>query len=142
MDLGDGASRARAKDRRPAYVAAFLLFLVTPQAVALALQFHRGFRPFVHPPSRVALSWDMFAIEISRCDLRWNPPLDVVGHPLPSLRSAGQPLEWDPVFNNVEQYAAAGRYGCDYARPNTPTRVSLTCATAEGQIVRDDFPCH
>jgi hypothetical protein len=126
--------------RNPAYVAAFLAALALPQAAALVMQIHIGFRPFAHAPVRVPLSWDMFATAISRCDVRWEPPLNIGGHPVGSIHQTGQPLEWDPVYDRVEDYVVAARMGCAYATPHT--LATLQCFTSDGRTVRDALVCH
>jgi hypothetical protein len=126
-------------DRSATYVAGFLSVLAASQLVALGEQARRGYRPFVHAPVRVPLSWDMFATAIARCDVQWDPPLLVDGRRLGRLREAGQPLEWDPVYDHVEDYAAAAQGGCAYAIPWATIR--LTCFTHEGVRVDHAFRC-
>jgi hypothetical protein len=126
--------------RNPAYVATFLAALVLPQAAALVAQLHSGYRPFGHAPVRVPLSWDMFATAISRCDVRWQPPIDVGGRLVSSIQQTGQPLEWDPVYDRVEDYVVAARMGCTHAPPHAVA--TLQCFTSDGRTVRDAFLCH
>jgi hypothetical protein len=126
-------------DKNPVYVAGFLLLLVVPQLAAIRGQLQAGYRPFTHVPIRVPLSWDMFSTAITRCDVHWDPPVVVRGTTLASLRQAGSALEWDPVYDRMEDYAMAARIGCSGARPGTTVR--LTCFTYEGRTVTDAFPC-
>jgi hypothetical protein len=126
-------------DRSPVYVAGFVALLVVTQAVAMGMQFASGYRPFGQAPTRVPLSWDMFATAISRCDVRWDPPLRTPLGPLARLRDTGQPIEWDIVYDNVSNYEAAAHYGC--ARGGRGTNVTLLCFTSEGETTRDAFRC-
>jgi hypothetical protein len=126
-------------DRNPLYVAGFLLFLIVPQGHALAQQFRLGYRPFGQAPQRVTLSWDMFSTAISRCDVRWDPPLNAEGRPLARLHDSGTALEWDPVYDRVEDYMHAAEYGCVYGRPHTTA--TLQCFTFEGEAVKNVFRC-
>jgi hypothetical protein len=114
-----------------------LLGLVTVQALAFGAQIEAGFRPFGAPPRRVPFSWDMFAVRIERCDLRWDPPLPI-GKGVARLRDVAPTLEWDPVFGRREEYRETGRLACDFAE--APTRVTLRCFTPEGEVV-DAFDC-
>lgn len=125
--------------RRPAYVAGFVLVLVLAQLTALGVQFARGYRPFFHAPTRVPLSWDMFSTAISRCDVRWEPPLPHPSGRFARLRDAGRALEWDPVYDRVPDYIAAGMGAC--RRATEPTLVHLACFTSEGRSLSYDLPC-
>jgi hypothetical protein len=118
-------------------VAVLLAGLVTLQALAFGAQIRAGFRPFGGPPGRVPFSWDMFAVRIERCDLRWDPPLPL-GDGVDRLRDVAPALGWDPVFDRCEEYREAGLEGCYFARG--PTRVILRCVTPEGDVV-DAFDC-
>jgi hypothetical protein len=106
---------------------------------AIGGQLEAGYRPFTHVPIRVALSWDMFSTAITRCDVHWDPPVVVRGTRLASLREAGTALEWDPVYDRMQDYVMAARVGCSGARPGTTAH--LTCFTAEGQTVTDALAC-
>ena len=128
----------RPLDRSPAYVASFVLLLALPQAWALAEQLRLGYRPFGHAPVRVPLSWDMFSTAISRCDVRWDPPLDLGPKKLARMREAGVTLEWDPVYDRVEDYAYAGRIGCAFG---SPARSSAAVLHEDGKATRDGFRC-
>jgi hypothetical protein len=111
--------------------------LVTVQALAFGAQIWSGFRPFGAPPLRIPFSWDMFAVRIERCDLRWDPPLPI-GNGVARLRDVAPALEWDPVYSRREHYREAGRRACYFAE--VPTRVLLRCFTPEGEVV-DAFDC-
>jgi hypothetical protein len=127
--------------------------LVVTQAVAMGAQFASGYRPFGQAPIRVPLSWDMFATAISRCDVRWDPPLRTPPqedleqsrrpglwfHPLARLRDTGLPLEWDIVYDHVDDYEAAAHFGC--TRATRGTLVTLLCFTSEGETKHDAFRC-
>jgi hypothetical protein len=126
-------------DRSPTYVAAFLSLLGLAQAGALVAQVVRGYRPFIHAPDRVVLSWDMFSTAISRCDVRWDPPLDVGGRPVARLHDTGLPIEWDPVYDHVADYQATAAIGC--TRAARGTTVTLLCFTSDGETVHDAFHC-
>src|SRR3954469_15001752 len=96
--------------------------LGTTQAVAFGAQLAAGFRPFGGPPGRVPFSWDMFAIRIERCDLRWDPPLPL-GTGVARLHDMAPLLEWDPTYDRREEYRMIGQEACFVAR--VPTRILL-----------------
>ena len=123
----------------PRSVVLFLTLLAVPQVVALGEQVALGFRPFGHEPRRVPLSWDMFSVPIARCDVRWTPPLNMDGHSVARLRDTGTALEWDPVYDRVEDYTLAARYGCEFA--SVPTTAQLRCVTSEAAVALDSFAC-
>jgi hypothetical protein len=127
-----------AVDRNPVYVAGFLSVLVLAQATALVTQVARGYRPFRDAPTRVPLSWDMFATAITRCDVRWDPPLVNEGHVIARLRDAGMRFEWDPVYDFLADYVTTARIGCARAPEST---VTLLCFTSAGETVHDAFRC-
>lgn len=126
-------------DRNPLYVAGFVLVLALVQGRALAQQYVSGYRPFGHPPSRVAFSWDMFATAITRCDVEWSPPLQVGDRTVGHLRDSGRTFEWDPVYDSVEGYTGAAHYGCAFG--NAATTATVRCVTFEGKLVNDAFRC-
>ena len=99
------------------------------QALAFGRQFALGFRPFHTAPQRVPLSWDMFAIDIERCDIRWSPPLQIDGTTIPSLHALSAPFEWDVVYNTREHYRAVAKYACVTSAPGPDARkrYRLTC---------------
>ncbi len=98
-----------------AYVMGFLLFLAVFQLRALFLQFESGFQLFVHEPTRVLFSWDMFATRTERCMMEWDPPLQrtPVG-PLTDLRQLSVPIEWDVIYDSMQDYEYVGRMGCAF----------------------------
>ena len=117
-----------------------LLGLVVVQASACWKQVSLGFRPFGAPPTRVPFSWDMFAVAIERCDLKWDPPLPLwnSANGISRLRNVAPVLEWDPVFDRRDEYREVGRAACEFALPNT--RVALRCFTKDGET-DDAFAC-
>jgi hypothetical protein len=117
-----------------------LLFLVNVamlQAVAFVGQFASGFVPFVHPPSRVPFSWDMFAVEIERCDIEWTPALPI-GDGVSTLSGTAIGIEWFPVFDRVDAYRRFATHYCQAAQE--PTNVRLHCVTPEGPV-EEQFSC-
>jgi hypothetical protein len=130
------ALRAVGRARRLG-IALLLAGLVAVQAIAFGTQIRAGFRPFGGPPGRVPFSWDMFAVRIERCDLRWDPPLRL-GDDVARLHDVAAPLEWDPAYDRRDDYREVGRRGCVFAQ--APTRVTLRCFTPEGDVV-DAFDC-
>jgi hypothetical protein len=116
-----------------------VIVLVVAQGRALVQQYRSGYRPFGHAPSRVALSWDMFSTAITRCAVQWSPPLRVGGRTLATLRDGGRALEWDPVYDSLEGYLGAARYGCSLAGEGAT--VTVRCVTSEGRSVNDAFRC-
>lgn len=125
--------------RRPLYVLLFLALLAAPQAYALFTQFRLGFRPFRAPPTRVALSWDMFAIRIERCDVLWDPPLPTPDGPLYRLHQRALPLEWDFSLNTVEQYQTLAAWACENF--HATARATVLCFTPEGKEVTRVVDC-
>jgi hypothetical protein len=125
--------------RSPRAVALFLVLLAAPQLAALARQFQLGFRPLGKAPSRVPLSWDMFAVGIERCSVEWSPPVSTPLGRLSSLRDASVRLEWDLVSDSVAGYETWARWGCRHAAG--PTRARLRCFTMDGRAENDAFDC-
>jgi hypothetical protein len=126
--------------RRPAVVALLVALLAGAQLAALGAQWRAGFRPFVHEPGRVPLSWDMFAVRIERCDVAWAPSLPVDdGPPIARMSERARPLEWFAVYDTRESYRAVGLQGCSLARPGT--RVTLSCHLPDGTSAREAFDC-
>ena len=125
----DSSPRATAGPRAPKkwLAVGFVTAIVLLQAAAIARQFQLGFIPFVTVPTRVPFSWDMFSIPIERCGIAWEPELQLGERRVPTLRSLAPALEWDPVYNTVQDYLAAARFGCNFRR--APTIVKLTCAS-------------
>lgn len=118
---------------RAAYVACLLFALAGAQVAAQAVQLSSGFRPLSHPPTRVALSWDMFAIKIDRCAVRWEPPITVDQRPVARWRDRTAPLEFDTVYNVARDWDDAALYGCGF-REGRPTTVHVACATSDGEV--------
>jgi hypothetical protein len=115
------------------YCGLLLAGLVAIQARAAVQQVVGGFRPFRHPPGRVAYSWDMFAIRMERCALSWAPPLAIEGASVSSWRDRSFSLEFDTVYNDARSYDAVARRGCEY-RTAARTDATLVCLTSDGQI--------
>ena len=125
---------------RPWLIAAFLALLVSVQLVALGQQFALGYRPFVHPPARVPLSWDMFAQPIERCELRWTPPLRIYGREVHAMPELGPRFEWDAVLDYSEDYEQLGLDACaEFGEPDA--HVVLTCFLPEGRTLHREVPC-
>jgi hypothetical protein len=131
----------RALDRHPAYAALFVAVLVLPQLLAMVGQVRAGYRPFVHAPVRVALSWDMFAVNIERCRMTFDPPLPPEAGRVARFRPVRQTLEWDPipVFDSVGTYRRVAKRACRDAAPET--QVHLRCFLPGARELRDDHPC-
>src|SRR5262249_39155039 len=94
---GDGGNHEIDARMRRSCAATRRAGLVIVQALAFGAQIKAGFRPFGAPPRRVPFSWDMFAVRIERCDLRWDPPLPL-GDGVTHLHDMAPAVEWDPVF--------------------------------------------
>jgi len=125
---------------RPWVIAAFLALLVSVQLGAVGQQFTLGYRPFVHAPARVPLSWDMFAQPIERCELRWTPPLQIYGREVHAMPELGPRFEWDAVLDYSEDYEQLGLQACaEFGAPNTS--VELTCFLPEGRTLHREVPC-
>jgi hypothetical protein len=111
-----------------------------PQVAALATQAYRGFVPFGRTaPERVALSWDMFATSIVRCDVRFDPSAPLVHGTFSSLRAASSPIEWDIAAGSIDGYRAIADAVCKKAGP--PLRASLVCFLPDGSVSRDAIEC-
>jgi hypothetical protein len=123
--------------RKPIVVFVFLAAMAFVQFAAMLRQFQHGFVPFRTLPVRVPFSWDMFGLQIARCDVEWTPPLPARGG-VQHLRDLGAFLEWDPIYNVPEAYFAAARAGCTLR--HTPTVVRVMCMTAQGRLERG-FEC-
>jgi hypothetical protein len=117
--------------RGRAYFAVLFGVIVVVQVAALILQARAGFVPFRHAPTRVPYSWDMFAIQISRCEITWEPPLAIKGSRVAQWNDRGPRLEFEPVFNTPDDYERAARVGCFY-RTSPHTVATLHCAIADG----------
>jgi hypothetical protein len=123
---------------RPVLVGLFVVGLFGVQLYALGRQVASGYRPFGPPPLRVALSWDMFATRIERCDVRWDPPLPVRGG-LDRFSRLARPIEWFPVLDRVASYRRMATGACRLAR--VPTRISLRCWLPDGTRPEETLPC-
>jgi len=123
-------------------VFAFILVLFVPQLIAFFLQFKEGFVPFVHEPRRIALSWDMFSTPVERCRLAWEPPVSLPGKALGSFVEMGTRLEWDPMFDHVDEYRQTGQVFCLLGGGKiAKSRIVLDCFLPSGVESRDDIPC-
>jgi len=111
-----------ALSRSPLVVLVLALVLAGPQLAGFATQFYRGFVPFRTTPTRVTLSWDMFATHIERCGVNWSPPLP---GPLFELRQKSRALEWQSVADTREHYDRIAAWAC--ATFHQPNRALLTC---------------
>jgi hypothetical protein len=130
----------RAVERNPIYVAVFLAVLVLPQARACTRQVtEAGFRPFTHAPERVAFSWDMFSVPITRCTIDIDPPAHFGSTEVRSMHGTGLPLEWDPVYDTAGDYALAAHEACTFA-PTTATAL-VRCFYQDGHTTRDAISC-
>ncbi len=138
-------------DQSPLYFCCFLLTLFGLQGVSLARQFQFGFRLFGTPPVRVLFSWDMFATRTERCELCWDPPLQLKGFGSVScLKDLSQPFEWEIVFDQKGHYEWAGHHGClleswgvpsGHRETPQPHTVNLQCFTLEGRVEESSFLC-
>jgi hypothetical protein len=146
LTLGARSQDAAAMDggiRRAAHaleVAACLGLLVLLQLAGAARQVKHGFVPFVHPPTRVRFSWDMFSPDITRCDVAWSPPLRVGERTIEKLGDVAPTLEFDVVMGELGEYRALALQGCDH-RTAKATRAAITCQTPEGHFVDVDVAC-
>jgi hypothetical protein len=127
-------------ERTPIYVAIFLLTLSAPQLVATASQFYFGFRPFAHDPVRVPLSWDMFATRVERCTLSWGLPLKFSSQSIYSLRDIELPLEWDIIFDHVDDYRAVKKGICQ-SFAMSPTQAQMHCFLPDGTETEEASDC-
>jgi hypothetical protein len=109
---------------RVAYFLALCTLLVVVQLRAEIVQVAGGYRPFGHPPERVAFSWDMFAVDLQRCVVSWDPPL---------------PLEWDTVMY-VSGYERVAKEACRY-QTAPATVVKLECPSTSGEVREIAFSC-
>lgn len=102
-------------------------------------QLTSGFVPFVHAPQRVAFSWDMFSVPITRCTVDYVPPIQIGHRVVAHMHDTGQVLEWDPVFDRAEDYALAAREGCEGA--SRWTTATVTCFFEDGRMTSDAIRC-
>jgi hypothetical protein len=125
---------------RHLYGALLIAALAVLQLGAELLQVRSGFRPFRHAPARVPYSWDMFAIRIERCVVTWDPPLDVDGERVSRWHDRLPGLEFDSVFNDSDNYAAAAEHGCSY-RTARRTVATLSCFGGDSGAHETSFDC-
>ena len=134
---------ARTKSRglpQTAYVVLLIAALAGLQVRAEIGQIAAGFRPFVHPPSRVAYSWDMFAIRMDRCAIRWDPPLSIEGQQVARWRDRVWPIEFDSVYNDIRSYEIVSTAACAY-RSAPATVVTLQCFLGDGGVDEHSVDC-
>jgi hypothetical protein len=125
---------------RVLYFAVLLGLLAAVQVRAQVVQVLSGYRPLSHPPGRVPYSWDMFAIRLDRCVVRWDPPLDVDGQRVARWHDRLPDLEFDTVFNDADWYVAAAARGCAY-RTRASTLAYLKCFSSDGRADERSFDC-
>jgi hypothetical protein len=117
-----------------------LALLAVVQISALSWQFVDGFGLFLNEPRRVPFSWDMFSNPVERCTLNWLPALHVENQTLAKLRDLTLPIEWDVVYDSIDDYKAIGAYMCAH-HAAAPTRVNFHCYLHNGSELRDEFSC-
>jgi hypothetical protein len=125
---------------RVLYFSSLLAVLAVVQLNAQVEQLRGGFRPFSHPPGRVAYSWDMFAIRLDRCVVGWDPPLAIDGQRVARWHDRVPPLEFDTVFNDADWYLAAAGRGCQY-RTQAATVAYLQCFRSNGTADEHRYNC-
>ena len=128
----------------PRSIALFILMLAVVQAAAFERQFILGFVPFVHEPTRVPFSWDMFANRVERCTLEWAPPLQLGDHQLARLRDVEVPFEWDVTFDRAADYRMTGDWLCHmggFQKGPGSTQVKMKCFIQNGTEFHDQFNC-
>ena len=122
-----------------------IAILVSLQALALEHQFEAGFWPFVHAPSRVPFSWDMFAVHVTKCAVSWEPPLSprIGTRPVKSIADISPHLEWNPAFPDVASYRHFASQMCRLARlpPRAQETVSLKCLSDDWRQSEQTFEC-
>jgi hypothetical protein len=124
----------------PFYFLGLCAILVVVQLRAQALQLVAGYRPFGHAATRVAFSWDMFAVGIQRCAVTWNPPLSVEGKSIVRWSDRGTYFEWDNAMSSIDGYEQEALDACDY-RTATPTMVEMSCINSDGERSASRFRC-
>lgn len=140
------ACGSRRRAVRPALAVLVVGVLVVTQASALLRQFELGFRPFSRAPSRVPLSWDMFATHITRCAVTWTPPLQPQnedGRVVRSVADLSRGLEWGPVADSISGYLRFTRKLCARSRAvsSLARSAQLVCYQAVGEEMQIDVPC-
>jgi hypothetical protein len=122
------------------YVALLLGLLAAVQLRALAMQFVQGFRPLSHAPTRVAYSWDMFAIRLDRCSMGWDPPLAIEGQRVARWHDRLPAVEFDTVFNAIDSYGAAAMHACQYESAPA-THATMKCFSSGGEVREFGIDC-
>lgn len=115
---------------RPILMVAVIGTLVFIQVRAQLKQYESGFRPMKQEPTRVAFSWDMFAIRIERCAITFSPPLRSRDgeRTVRSFSDLSPLIEWNPVYNQTSHYAGFAQRLCSqYSPPDEEIRVRLVC---------------
>jgi hypothetical protein len=110
------------------------------QMRAQLLQWREAYRPFSHAPVRVPYSWDMFAIRLERCTIRWDPPLEIDGKPVSTWHDRAFPIEFDTVYNRARDYYGAARTGCAF-RSEPKTVTTVVCVHGNGKIDEHSIEC-
>ncbi len=123
------------------YCLALLAALVLVQGRAEVRQWEGGYRPFGPAPVRVPYSWDMFAIRIDRCSIRWDPPIEIAGARVSRWHDRTFPLEFDTVYDRAQAYEGAAQLGCAF-RTTPKTVFNLVCVHGDGLIDESSFACH
>ncbi len=125
--------------RRTVYFLALIALLVGVQLRAEIVQVKDGYKPFGAPPQRVPFSWDMFAVDIDRCAVSWDPPLTIDGRKVARFRDTGTYFEWDSVYD-LASYKTVARAACKY-KSAEDTAVRMTCARTTGALQEIYFAC-
>jgi hypothetical protein len=140
LDAKRSLVRARPGKLRAIYVGVLVLALAIPQAWAQVEQVRTGYRPFVTSPTRVSYSWDMFSTAVERCDVHWDPPLQVEGRPVSAMSDRSAPVEFDTVYDDRKDYRAFAFDACaSFGRP--ATTVTMRCALPNGTVEETHEPC-
>ncbi len=125
----------------PFYLVGFLLLVGVPQLFAIIFQFKMGFSPFVHDPVRVPFSWDMFSNRVERCGVTWDPPLQGPLGALSSLRQFGTTMEFDIIYDHIDQYRGVAQWLCGMGGPHNGSRIRLRCFVPKGTEIDDELAC-
>jgi hypothetical protein len=118
----------------PVDTRAIYIGLIGWQLAAVGGQVAVGFVPFVESPGRVAGSWDMFAPCIERCDIGWEPAVNVGGRSIRFLHELAAPLEFFFVQSRVDAYRQLAA-----ALATEPTHVQLHCFLPAGKTFSEAF---
>jgi len=125
---------------RAIYGLALLVAIAAVQVRAEFLQWWGGYRPFSHAPARAPYSWDMFAIRLERCAIRWDPPLEIEGRRVSTWHDRSFPIEFDTVYNRARDYYGAARTGCAF-RSEPKTVTTVVCVHGDGHIDEGSAEC-